>query len=179
MFPRHDAGGVHQARRAPHAAQPWSFRPAVQCRTMPSVVSRDGAVSSPSPSRPSEPRPELPPLPCGCIVNSVEESKSWVLNSMPHQFVQAKLFSTAVYHEMRRTEPPGRRHTVANIPDDGDSRRMSDLCGDSRRTSDLCPHQPIVLFATWHWWTSLNLRRHLILSPAQFHPWTIRAMSSL
>jgi hypothetical protein len=72
---------------------------------------------------------------------------------MPHQFVQAKLFSTAVYHEMRRTEPPGRRHTVANIPDDGDSRRMSDLCGDSRRTSDLCPHQPIVLFATWHWWT--------------------------
>ena len=56
MFPRHDAGGVHQARRAPHAAQPWSFRPAVQCRTMPSVVTarcrlrrrRDPANQDPS-----------------------------------------------------------------------------------------------------------------------------------
>jgi len=86
--------------------------------------------SSPSPSRASEPRPQLPPLPCGCIVNSVEELKSWVLNSMPHQFPQGKLFSTAVYHEMRRTleeEPPGYRHTVAIIPDDGNSSRMSDL----------------------------------------------------
>jgi hypothetical protein len=90
----------------------------------------------PSPSRASELRPQLPLLPCQCgyLVNSVEELESWVLNSMPHQFPQGKLFSTAVYDEMRRTleeEPLGLRHTVAIIQDDGDSRRMSDLFMDA------------------------------------------------
>jgi hypothetical protein len=71
----------------------------------------------------------LPPLHCGCIVNSGEELKSWVINSMPHQLPQGTLYSTAVHNEMRRTleeEPPGRHghHKGAIIPIDADSSRM-------------------------------------------------------
>jgi hypothetical protein len=71
----------------------------------------------------------------GCIVNSVEELRSWVVDNMPRMIDQGRRFSTAVYIEMRRTleeEPPGKRHTVAIIPlacddDDAEMRRMVNL----------------------------------------------------
>jgi hypothetical protein len=83
---------------------------------------------------PANSRPQMPPLHCGCIVNSGEELKSWVINSMPHQLPQGMLYSTAVYNEMRRTleeEPPGRRHKGAIIPIDADSSRMMALFFDT------------------------------------------------
>ena len=45
---------------------------------------------------------------------------------MPSQIQKGRLFSTVVYHEMRRTleeEPPGCRHTVAIIPVDDPAER--------------------------------------------------------
>jgi hypothetical protein len=49
------------------------------------------------------------------------------LERMPYQLQQGRLFSTAVYYEMRRTleeEPPGRRHTVAILHIDANSSHM-------------------------------------------------------
>ena len=57
----------------------------------------------------------------GCIVNNVEELKSWMLNILPLMLAQGRRCDMRVFREIQRTveeEPPGKRHTVAIIPVD-------------------------------------------------------------
>lgn len=77
----------------------------------------------------------LPSL-VGCIVNSVEELKSWVMNSLPRMLQEGRRFDPRVYKEMQRTleeEPRGKRHTVAIVPlgDEADMDRMYTLFLDT------------------------------------------------
>jgi hypothetical protein len=82
----------------------------------------------------------MPPL-VGCIVNSVEELESWVINSLPWMLEQGRLFDSKVYQEMQRTlkeEPPGMRHTVAIVPLDNrdDMDRVMTLFFDTRKARE-------------------------------------------
>jgi len=103
---------------------------------MPRVPEAYHPPSSAEPSPPSSPRRPAHGVVLGCVVNNVDELKSWMHKNLPLLNAQGRRCDLRVFGEVHRTlaeEPPGKRHTVAiiSVDDQADMSRTNSLCLDT------------------------------------------------